>query len=132
MINDDTINRYIEQINGTVPLEEQHDEFMRLLCRYLVSVNTLLPTVGQESLKIAQSYWFQKDATLEQMDEARIQCWQYLDSKGSGITMSDEVDTAMRAVLCVLYPVPADEAFSVETVRWFFQLFNKLSDYPLM
>ncbi|QTR52395.1 hypothetical protein [Thiothrix unzii] len=128
MINDEMINQYIEQIKSKFPIKEQHREFMRLLCHYLASVNTRLPAVGQESLEIAQSYWLQEGGTPERMDAARTQCWQYLDNKGSSIAIGDEVDTAMRAVLCVLYPVPADETFSVETVRWFFQLLNRLGD----
>jgi hypothetical protein len=92
-------------------------------------VNTLLPAVGQESLEIAQSYWLQEGGTPERMDAARTQCWQYLDNKGSSIAIGDEVDTAMRAVLCVLYPTLDDEDEIYDVAHWFFQMINRLGDY---
>lgn len=64
------------------------------------------------------------------LEDARIRCWEYLDSINASTRLDSPGVLVTRAVICVLDPSPEHDEFSEDAVEWFFILLNKLGKQP--
>lgn len=129
MIDDELVECYIKAVTEESSSDVTHKTFMIFICSCLEFVREFLPPVAQDAFETAKGYWFRNSGTVEALESARVACWKYLDGKGSSVGIGDREDTAIRALLCSLYPVPPTDDFSADTVRWFTVMLNKLGDF---
>ena len=131
MIDRVELETYLTKVTQCFGVEEAHAMLMRFLCRCLMLVQQFLPGVGRNALDAAKAFWLDGTGRGEGLLAARVECWNFLDAKGSSTDIRDREDAAMRAVICVLYAVPESEDFSAETVRWFAAMFDRLGNYSI-
>lgn len=108
---------------------DAHAELMRFMCRCMAQVKMNLPAEGRSALDLAKLFWFEGSTRSQALVDARIECWNYLDTKAGGAGVGDQEEAAMRAVICVLYPEPESDDFSAETARWFADMLDRLGDF---
>lgn len=121
---------YLARVAQSYSADEAHAVLMRFMCRCLKLVQQFLPRVGRNALNLATAYWIDRKGQAETLLEARVECWNYLDAKGGSSEIRDQEDAAMRAAICLLYAEPESDDFSLETVRWFADMFDRLGNYP--
>jgi hypothetical protein len=129
MIERDQLERYLTIVTQRFSVDEAHVVLMRFMCRCLMIARKFLPEVGQKALDLAGMFWLEGKGQAADLLAARVDCWNYLDTKHRSAEIEDQEDAALRAVICVLYPEPESEDFSAETVRWFADLFDSLGTY---
>jgi hypothetical protein len=110
---------------------------MKFMCRGFKLV------VGQSKVDIsitvssgsdkAYRYWVEQVGRAEELNSARIACWNFLDRKGRGFHIEDKEDAIARALLCLLHPTEiVDNEFRQQSFEWFFQMINRLDDFQLL
>ncbi|WP_223619782.1 hypothetical protein [Lysobacter sp. ESA13C] len=129
MIARNELEIYLVNVTQTFSATEAHAILMRFMCRCLLLAHEFLPEIGRNALNLATAFWLSGEGQAEDLLTARIACWNYLDSKHRSTDIQDREDAAMRAVICVLYAEPESDDFSVETVHWFADMFDRLGDY---
>ncbi|WP_460095326.1 hypothetical protein [Pseudomonas sp. S2_B03] len=78
----------------------------------------------------AYRYWVDQVGRAEELNSARIACWDFLEGKGRGFHIEDKEDAIARAVLCLLHPAEiVDNEFRQQCFEWFFQMVNKVDDF---
>ncbi|MGN7919883.1 hypothetical protein [Lysobacter sp. 22409] len=129
MIARNELEIYLAKVTQKFSATEVHMILMRFMCRCLLLAQGLLPETGRNALNSATTFWLDGQGRAADLLTARIDCWNYLDSKHRSTDIKDREDAAMRAVICVLYAEPQSDDFSAETVRWFADMFDRLGDY---
>ena len=129
MIDRARLDAYLAEVARRFSANEAHAVLLRFMCRCLLLVQQFLPEVGRNALKAAKAFWLEGMGQAETLLAARVECWNYLDAKDSSTDIRDQEDVAMRAAICVLYAEPESDDFSVETVRWFAAMFDRLGNY---
>lgn len=129
MIERNHLEGYLTIVTQRFGVDEAHAVLMRFMCRCLMIVRKFLPELGQRALDLAGMFWLEGKGQAADLLAARVDCWNYLDAKHRSAEIRDQEDAALRAVICVLYAEPESEDFSVETVRWFAGLFDRLGNY---
>lgn len=129
MIDKVRLEAYLAKVTQRFSVREAHAILAKFMCRCLLLVQHILPEVGRNALNVAKVFWLEGGGQAEALLAARVECWKYLDEKNGSTNIQDLEDKAMRALICVLYAEPEDDEFSVETVRWFFDLFNQIGNY---
>lgn len=129
MITRKELETYLDEVTQNFSATEAHSVLMRFMCRCLLLAQEFLPKTGRNALSSATAFWLSGQGQAEDLLTARIDCWNYLDSKHRSIDILDREDAAMRAVMCVLYSEPESDDFSAEAVRWFADMFDRLGDY---
>lgn len=129
MIDRVELEDYLARTLQHFSVDEAHAILMRFMCRCLMLVQQFLPEVGRNALDVAKAFWLDGTGQAEALLAARIECWGYLDDRGSSTDVRDQGDAAMRAVICVLYTQPGSDDFSAETIRWFADMFDRLGNY---
>jgi hypothetical protein len=98
---------------------------MTAMVGLLSAVAAELPPVGADTLRVANGYWRQSTGHPDDLLEAKIACWTYLDAKhGSSTAIVDREDRLLRALLCVLEPEGDEEAMSA-SAEWFMEMTNQ-------
>jgi len=131
MIERGQLESYLTVVTQRFSVDEAHAVLMRFMCRCLMIIRPLLPEVGRTALDLAGGFWLEGKGQATDLLAARVNCWNYLDTKHRSVEIKDREDAALRAVICVLYVEPESEDFSVETVRWFATLFDRLGNYSV-
>lgn len=126
MIDRGHLEAYLAGVTQRSGARDAQVTLMRWMCRCLSLVQHLLPETGQKALTLATSFWLVGVGAAEGLLAARVACWNYLAVKGRGTEVQDAEDAAMRAVICVLYAESESDEFSVETARWFADMFDQL------
>lgn len=129
MIARNELEIYLAKVTQTFSATEAHAILMGFMCRCLPLAQEFLPEIGRNALNSATTFWLSGQGRAEDFLTARIDCWNYLDSKHRSTDIQDREDAAMRAVICVLYAEPESDDFSAEAVRWFADMFDRLGDY---
>lgn len=129
MITRNELETYLDEVTQNFSATEAHAVLMRFMCRCLLLVQEFLPETGRNALNLATAFWLSGQGQAEDLLTARIDCWNYLDSKHRSTDILDREDAAMRAVMCVLYAEPEPDDFSAEAVRWFADMFDRIDDY---
>lgn len=123
------LETFLKNVTNRLSAGETHIFLMKFKCRCLVLVPQFLPKVGRDVLDMAEKFWLEGIGQADSLLAARVECWNYLDAKGSGCDIRDPEDAAMRALICVLYAEPESDDFSAETVRCFANMLDRLGDY---
>ena len=104
------------------------NEAFRRVCNFVIAFVELfqgtIPLVAKDALIVVKAFW-RGDASAEQVELARIKCWEYLDSKSASTDFSNPETCAIRAVICILYAEPPSEDMA-ELVGWFLTLMEKV------
>jgi hypothetical protein len=129
MISDVLVDRFVAQAVVQGDEESRHSFYMRFICVCLRALVDMLPEVAEHAFARAGTYWLDGEGSLRELDEAREECWKYLDSLGAGTRLDSAQVIGTRAVICALYPKPQSPDFDEETLRWFVMLVNKLGDF---
>jgi hypothetical protein len=99
-------------------------EFMIASCELLTAH---MPPVARDGIAVARQFW-SGACTAEELERARVRCWQFLDDLGVASTSIDEPRVcATRAVICLLSPREVvSDAF--EVAHWFLTLTSRVAD----
>ncbi|MBR7784001.1 hypothetical protein [Undibacterium luofuense] len=102
-------------------------ETFRYVCGFMTAYLDLfcLPVVARESLELAKRFQ-RSEASTAQLEHARIQCWEFLDSKSASADFSESETCAIRAAICFLYAESPSEDIS-ELLAWFLTLVEKMN-----
>jgi hypothetical protein len=117
MIATNELEIYLAKVTQQFGATEAHAFLLRFMCRCLPLTQEFLPETGRKALNLATAFWLRGQGQAESLLTARIDCWNYLDSKHRSTDILDREDAAMRAVMCVLYAEPESDDFSAEAVR---------------
>jgi hypothetical protein len=81
--------------------------------------------VATRGLDVARRYW-QGRASAKELVDARVACWNFIDSIGSSTDVSDPRARSTRAAICTLYEDWAsgshDDTFMHDTVTFFVEI----------
>lgn len=75
----------------------------RIMIECTQSVSPQLPPVGITGIKVARQYWVEKSVPASKLEDARVDCWNYLDERSASTNTEVPEYCALRAVICVLY-----------------------------
>ncbi|MEJ5150700.1 hypothetical protein [Comamonas sp. MYb396] len=126
MINRDELEDVLSRVAKLGDSQKVHVQLVVFMLRSLARIRHLLPGIGLQSLQMAERYWLQKVGSPEDLENARVACWDYLENTGASVGSETKEQAAMRAVICVLYAEPDADDFSVDTVRWFADLMDRI------
>jgi hypothetical protein len=77
---------------------------MNLLTQIAGLVIWDLPPIGRTALDAARRCWIDQVDDPRQLEEHRVACWQFLDTKnGNSTTIADREDQAVRLVIGLLF-----------------------------
>lgn len=107
-------------------LGDNYGKYIQLLIACLKLIKTSIPTVGIEAFELAKKYWIDKTLSDEELEAARIKCWEYIDAQGSSTDLDDKKIYALRSVICVLYSEQPSED-NGELLEFFFGTFEKVN-----
>ncbi|BEV16224.1 hypothetical protein HBDW_30120 [Herbaspirillum sp. DW155] len=103
-----------------------HAEAFRRVCGFMTAYLGLftLPSVAADALEVATRFQ-RSQASAEQLERARIRCWESLDAKSASTDFSQPDICAIRAAICFLYAEPPSEDVA-ELLSWFLTLVAKM------
>ena len=112
---------------------DEYGKCMVFMIRCLSLVTDDCPEIGIQGIDTATKYWILKSVTDNALENARIDCWDYLDANSASTNIEEAKYCAMRAVICALYS-EAQSDDNGELLDWFFKMLatiegdtNKLS-----
>jgi hypothetical protein len=116
----------IDAIDDLSLLEGRHRAVVQFMIESCALITVHLPPVARSALEKARNYW-NGLGTQGELEQARIECWQYLDEIGSSTDLRIPGASAVRAVICLLYPSPAQEDL-LELAHFFIGLTRNVLD----
>ena len=117
------LEQIVESVDASV--EDDYRKCMLIFLGCLSLVKDDLPETGLNAFNLAEQYWKKGDMEPGKLDEARISCWEYLDSNNVPASPIEKRDCALRALICVLYPdQPSDDIG--ELTECFFEFIEQI------
>lgn len=101
------MDRLVESL--IVSANGNYRSLLQLMTKCLELIPIKLPDPALNAKTIAQSYWLKHEASEEDLEKARINCWEYLDQNSAKNSESNQAISASRAVICTLYGKPPSE-----------------------
>lgn len=118
--NNEDLSKIIEKVNRKYSVEL---DYGKLIC-FMVDCLELIPTDNSEAdrfgVQTAKNFC-QGKATDDEIKEARIACWKFIDQNGGTQDISNAKTRSTRAILCALYKEPPSEEIS-EILSWFVKM----------
>jgi len=118
----DIVIDFVEAMQKKLGLAETFRRVCGFMATYLGFFT--LPSVATDALDVARCFQ-RSQASAEQLERARIQCWEFLDAKSASTDFSQPEICAIRAVICILYAESPSEDVS-ELLSWFLTLVGKM------
>ncbi|NRF13129.1 hypothetical protein [Vibrio coralliilyticus] len=115
MTIDDLVDDVIDYNSG------KYEKCMVFMVHCMDLISDKLPEVGEQALDVASKFWTQNMVDSIQLDNAKIQCWEYLKYYSATTNVKEVRFCAMRAVICLLYTDYKDEDAD-ETLAFFFKM----------
>ena len=112
-----TTGDLIAKIEARYSLPSAYGLCMRFMLASLVTIEPIFSPTARRAFDVAGMYWAGQ-ATENELEAARVECWQSLDSIGATTNLVEPVHCATRAVICVTYSSPPSEDI-VEILEWF-------------
>ena len=131
MIDESEINAYLRSVVLKFSGLPQHIVLMKFLCECLELIREYFPPVGRAAFDTAKAYWFRNEGNGDNLEAARVSCWEFLNQKHRSFEIIDNEDVALRALLSALHCEPDTEDFSTDSVRWCVDMMNRLGDYSM-
>lgn len=124
-----SIREALEQFQAAHGVRATFERAMQFMIAYFALLRGPIPLVASEAFDVARSYWA-GILTKEDLEAARIQCWNEIDSRYSSTDFESRNACVIRAVICLLYSEleSSDEEVG-EAVEWFIMLVNKFEDH---
>lgn len=80
------------------------DAVMQTMTLGVLAVAGRIPAELRPALFVAGTRWLTTDPVLVRLEPFRVQAWEFLERKnGDSASVRDQVDVAVRALLCVLW-----------------------------
>lgn len=98
-----------------------YETSVRLMLRCLAVIPIQLPQVAISAIDLATRYWNDRSIPKDELEEARVRCWNYLDEQSASTNTIDPEACALRAVICVLYEAPPSDEIA-ELIAFFNQV----------
>lgn len=105
------------------------DDYVKALVvmtKCLDMIRKQCPEVGVRGIQVATGYWIDGNRHAEELEEARVACWNYLDSGSNSVSIVEKKVCSVRAVICVLYPELQQHDVG-ELLEWFFLMMDRAS-----
>jgi hypothetical protein len=101
---------------------------MDFMIDYLSEMKTLLPIVASRCLEAAKE--FRKgNVGADELENARVSSWQYLDKRGASTDTITPEYCAIRAVICALYDRPQQGVDCYDLIGFFLGLADRFEDH---
>ncbi|WP_156957955.1 hypothetical protein [Paracidovorax oryzae] len=117
MRNNKELSKIVEKVSQKYSVES---DYSKLIC-FMVDCLELIPANNSEAdrfgMRTAKNFC-QGKATDDELKEARIACWKYIDQNGGIQDIANAKTRSTRAILCALYKDPPSEEIS-EILSWF-------------
>lgn len=110
-------------------VEETFRRLIQFMISYLSLMRNSLPEVAQRALSVSEKFSAGL-ATSEDMEVARHNCWNHLESIGAMYDFDSRDALSIRAVLCTLTADPNRHDL-IEFVEWFLQFADSVEDHSL-
>lgn len=119
----DSVPELFEELQAEIGSSETFRVARCFMMRYMELAQLKAPLVVIDALSIGNAYQLGK-ATPEQLEQARLCCWAYIDERTNSADLSKPDVCAVRAAICFLHPEPkSDDVF--ELVSWYLILMEK-------
>ncbi len=100
---------------------DEYKKCILFMIRCLSLVTGVCPEAGIRGIAVAKKYWINKSVSAEELEGARVSCWDYLDAHSASTNIQEAKFCAMRAIICVLYS-EAQFDDNGELLDWFFKM----------
>lgn len=114
-----TLDELIDLVESAVG--ESYEKCIRFMLGCVVLVKNHLPDVGREAVEIAKKYWLGAKENPDELENARVKCWNYLDEQNASTNTQEKQYCALRAVICILYAEPPSDDIS-ELIEFFLEM----------
>lgn len=111
------LDELLGSIEDYYDVVHDYERCVRFMMDVLDAAQITEPGVVREALEVARGYW-DKNRTTEELENARISCWDYLRSIGQETSITEPNACKARAVISVLYATPPSEDI-LEILDWF-------------
>ena len=91
------IHKIVSENNGS------HETTMRLFIRLVELLPFELPVAFLQIKKVAHRFWLWNIGSKEDLERARVSCWEFLQENSLTYSLEDPFVCALRAVICLLY-----------------------------
>ena len=92
---------------------------MVAFCRLMNRYREILPINLEQYVELASAYWGRGEGSAQEIEDARVECWNFLDGKGHVTGIASAEDAAVRALICLLYHKSKDEDQVADTAEFF-------------
>jgi hypothetical protein len=108
--------------------EEVKSNLMPVLCRMIDQYREILPVGLDQYVELASAYWRHGEGSAQGIEDARVQCWRFLEIKGHTTGIADAEDAAVRALICLLYHKSHDEEHLADTAEFFLSSVKRIQE----
>jgi hypothetical protein len=115
----------IATINDDVKVKSY---LMPVLCRLIDQYREILPVELVQYVELASAYWGHGEASAQGIEDARVQCWMFLERKGHATGIADAEDAAVRALICLLYRESHDEHHVADIAEFFLSSVKRIQE----
>jgi len=107
----ETLTSYLDELTERmiVAISGDYESSVRLMIECLQLISSPMPDPGSSGIALAKRYWLDQSVTSSDLEEARVDCWKYLDERSASTNTDEPEYCALRAVICVLFPPPCSD-----------------------
>jgi hypothetical protein len=116
----DTVDEFEEKFGQAAA----YDRARNFMIDYLFKIQKPLPDIAVQALAIARQVQ-NSQAAIDQLMQARVHCWKYLDERSASTDLATPEYCAIRAVICVLYRAPERGEHALDLVAFFLDLADR-------
>ena len=128
MTKENAFDNLMEMIENNDSIEIDYTNCIKFMLVCIPLVEAYSPKVALDAFSVAKKYWLEKTASLQDLENSRVECWTYLDSNSATISLQEKRFCAVRAVICVLYPEPPGESI-IDLISWFIEILYEVGEY---
>jgi hypothetical protein len=95
------------------------------MLRCIKVIEEQLPEIAFHGLVSSKKYWLEQSLDEEQLTEARVKLWKFLDEQNLSTKFSSKDVCAIRSVICLLYEENELNS-NDELLEFFFSMLSKV------
>lgn len=96
---------------------------MQTMTRRVIAIAKDLPDELLDGVAAAERQWLSNEASVPHVEDLRVAAWRFLEAKnGNSVTIDDNSDIAVRALICVLWDEADEDGAMEEGLEFFARL----------
>lgn len=120
----DRVDEFAQNFGTVAAFRRAHD----FMIAYFGKIQRPLPVVAAQGLAIARKFQ-NAEVELDQLEKARVSCWNYLDERSASTDITAPEYCAIRAAICFLYNGPAQGEDAIDLVDLFLTLMDRFEPF---